>query len=60
MYPNVDLTLHFLRRPEGRWVGLDTRQSYGASGIGLTSSVLHDVRGPVGTVQQSLTLRRWG
>jgi hypothetical protein len=30
----------------------------GDNGIGLTSSVLHDVEGPVGTVEQILTVRR--
>lgn len=58
MYPNVDLTLHLFRGPRGPWVGLDTRVAFGPGGIGLTSSVLHDLDGPVGTVQQSLTLRR--
>lgn len=57
MFPNVDLTLHFFRRPQGEWVGLDTRVAFGESGIGLTSSVLHDVHGPVGTAQQSTTIR---
>ena len=58
LFPNVDLTLHLHRIPEGPWVGLDTRVSWGPSGIGQTSTVLHDEQGPVGTVQQALTLRR--
>jgi hypothetical protein len=58
MFPNVDLTLHFFRRPSGRHVGLDTRVAFGASGIGVTSTVMHDLEGPVGTIQQSLTMRR--
>lgn len=58
MFPNVDLTLHFFERPSGRSVGLDTRVAFGAEGIGVTSSVMHDERGPVGTIQQSTTLRR--
>ncbi len=57
LFPNVDLTLHLHRRPEGRWVGLDTQVSWGPTGIGQTSSVVHDEHGPVGTVEQSLTLR---
>lgn len=60
MFPNVDLTLHFFARPTGRRVGLDTRVAFGSEGIGVTSSVMHDERGPVGTIQQSLTLRRLG
>ena len=57
-FPNVDLTVHLYRRPTGRWNGFDTTVSWGAEGIGLTSSVLHDVRGPLGRAEQSLTLRR--
>lgn len=58
LFPNVDLTLHLLRQPAGPWVGLDTRVAFGATGLGITSSVMHDIHGPVGTVQQALTVRR--
>lgn len=58
MFPNVDLTLHLFRQPSGDTMGVDTRANFGAGGIGLTSSTLHDALGPVGTIQQSLTLRR--
>lgn len=58
LFPNVDLTLHLHRQPEGPWVGLDTQVSWGPTGIGQSSSAVHDVQGPVGTVEQSLTLRR--
>ncbi len=57
MFPNVDLTIHLYRQPVGRWVGLDTTVVFGAEGHGLTSTVLHDIRGPVGRAEQSLTLR---
>jgi hypothetical protein len=57
MFPNVDLTVHLFRKPAGRWVGLDTTVSFGPTGQGLTSSILHDVDGPVGTVEQMLTVR---
>lgn len=60
MFPNLDLTIHLFRAPEGSWVGLDTTVAFGPTGQGLTSSVLHDVRGPVGTAQQILTVRRNG
>lgn len=60
MFPNVDLTLHFFAMPTGRKVGLDTRVAFGAEGVGVTSSVMHDENGPVGTIHQSLTLRRLG
>lgn len=58
MFPNVDLTVHLYREPSGVWAGLDTRVAFGPAGIGVTASVLHDAAGPVGAIQQSLTLRR--
>ncbi|NLB47357.1 MAG: thioesterase family protein [Microbacteriaceae bacterium] len=58
MYPNVDLTLHLFRQPIGTTVGFDTRVAFGPEGVGVTSSVVHDVNGPVATLQQSLTVRR--
>jgi len=58
LFPNTDLTIHFVREPRGPWLGLDTSVSYGPGGVGLTSSVLHDIDGPVGRAAQSLTLRR--
>lgn len=57
MFPNVDLTIHLHRRPEGRWTGLDTSVTFGGTGQGVTSTVLHDVTGPVGHAQQMLTVR---
>lgn len=60
MFPNVDLTVHLFRQPGGRWNGFDTTVTFGADGLGLTSSVLHDVNGPVGTAQQLLTVRPRG
>jgi hypothetical protein len=56
-FPNVDLTAHFFVEPRGEWVGFDTSVSFGTSGLGLTSSVLHDHDGPVGTLAQVLTVR---
>jgi hypothetical protein len=58
LFPNTDLTIHFVRQPRGRWLGLDTSVSFGPTGVGLTSSVLHDEHGPVGIAAQSLTIRR--
>lgn len=58
MFPNVDLTVHLFRSPSGTWTGLDTTVSWGATGIGITSSVLHDEAGPVGRAEQSLTIRK--
>lgn len=57
MFPNLDLTIHLHRQPEGPWTGLDTTVTFGPTGQGLTSSVLHDVHGPVGHAEQILTVR---
>ncbi|PSK93754.1 thioesterase superfamily protein [Murinocardiopsis flavida] len=57
MFPNLDLTVHLYRRPEGPWTGLDTTAVFGPNGQGLTSTVLHDATGPVGQAQQTLTVR---
>ncbi|MEV8317850.1 thioesterase family protein [Streptomyces sp. NPDC059900] len=57
MFPNVDLTVHLHRQPGGRWTGLDTTVTFGPTGQGITSTVLHDVDGPVGHAQQILTVR---
>lgn len=56
-FPNVDLTAHLHRRPRGEWVGFDTTVSFGPDGVGVTSSVLHDEDGPLGTLAQVLTVR---
>lgn len=56
-FPNVDLTAHFFAEPRGEWLGFDTTVSFGATGLGLTSSVIHDVHGPIGTASQVLTVR---
>lgn len=58
MFPNVDLTVHLHREPAGAWLGLDTEVVFGASGLGVTRSVLHDTGGAVGFAEQSLTIRR--
>ena len=56
-FPNVDLTIHFHRQPTGRWVGLDTSVTFGPTGQGVTSTVLHDEHGAVGVANQMLTVR---
>jgi len=56
-FPNLDLTAHLLREPTGDWVGFDATVSFGPAGVGVTSSVLHDQHGPLGTLAQTLTVR---
>lgn len=56
-FPNVDITAHLFRPPVGDWTGFDTAVSFGPTGLGVTLTVLHDERGPFGTLAQSLTVR---
>ena len=56
-FPNVDLNVQFFAAPAGEWVGFDTGVTFGAGGVGVTSTVLHDRNGPVGVMAQTLTVR---
>lgn len=56
-FPNLDLTAHLFAEPRGEWIGFDTSVSFGSDGVGLTSTVLHDTSGPIGTMSQILTVR---
>ncbi|QBX55134.1 thioesterase family protein [Nocardioides seonyuensis] len=56
-FPNLDLTAHLMREPVGDWLGFDTSVSFGAQGVGVTSTVLHDETGLLGTMSQILTIR---
>ncbi len=59
-FPNVDLTVHLFRAPIVGWTGFDTAVSFGPTGLGLTTSVLHDELGPFGQLTQCLTVRPQG
>lgn len=54
LFVNPDLTVHLHRYPEGEWVCLDAATSVDSAGIGMSESVLHDERGPLGRGVQSL------
>lgn len=58
VFPSIDLTVHLYRQPDPEWVGLDTTVVFGSAGVGLTSTVLHDLHGPVGRAEQILTVRK--
>ncbi|QUH01749.1 thioesterase family protein [Saccharopolyspora erythraea] len=53
-FANTDLTVHVHREAAGEWIGMDAESAVGADGAGVASSVLRDVRGPVGRGAQSL------
>jgi hypothetical protein len=54
---NTELTVHIHRVPAGEWIGLDAVTVIGPDGIGVASSVLHDLEGPVGRGTQALMVR---
>ncbi|MCK0116769.1 thioesterase family protein [Isoptericola sp. S6320L] len=56
-FPNLDLAAHLFRAPRGDWLGLDTTVTFGPTGAGLTSAVLHDAEGAFGRLAQSLVVR---
>lgn len=60
LFPNLDLTAHFFRRPGPGPVGFDTSVSFGTTGVGLTHTILHDATGAMGSLAQALTVRPVG
>jgi len=51
---NPELTVHLHREAEGEWICLDAQTAISPGGVGLATSVLSDLRGPVGAAAQSL------
>jgi hypothetical protein len=58
LFVNTELTIHLHREPVGEWIGLDARSVCDAAGVGLSTGVLHDLRGPIGICGQSLFVDR--
>jgi hypothetical protein len=58
LFVNTELTIHLHRQPAGEWIGLDARTVSDASGVGLSTAVLHDLHGPFGVCAQSLFVER--
>src|SRR4051794_33989572 len=57
-FPNVDLTVHLHRPPDGEWVCVDARTVIGPASVGLTHSRIYDERGFVGVAAQTLFAAR--
>ena len=57
IYINPDLAVYLHRDPVGEWVRLDARTKLSDDGIGVTTSELSDVHGPIGHSSQSLLIR---
>jgi len=58
LFVNTELTIHLQREPQGDWIGLDARTVSHAGGTGLSTGVLHDLRGQVGVCAQALFVDR--
>ena len=51
---NPELTVHLHREPVGEWICLDAMTTISPGGVGLATSVLSDLDGPVGLGAQTL------
>lgn len=58
VFINPDLTVYLNRMPEGEWVCLEATTTPDPNGVGLSESLLHDIRGPIGRAVQSLLIDR--
>ncbi len=58
LFINPELTVHLIRKPVGKWIGMRTASYYGAdgrsTGVGMAESALYDSAGRVGRSVQSL------
>jgi hypothetical protein len=55
---NPELTVHLHREAVGEWICLDAMTSISTGGVGLATSVLSDLEGPLGVGAQSLLVAR--
>jgi len=51
---NPELTVHLHREAVGEWVCLEAQTAISPGGVGLATSVLSDLNGPIGVGAQSL------
>lgn len=58
LFINTDLTVNLHRLPEGEWIRMDATSLYEPHGVGLASTEISDVSGPVGRGAQSLYITR--
>lgn len=55
-FPNIDITVHVARAPEGSWVGVTPQSDWRTDGMGLTDSRLFDAQGPLGHANQTVVI----
>jgi hypothetical protein len=51
---NADITLYLHRYPAGDWIALETQRAAQPFGLGVSTAVMHDERGPIGTVVEAV------
>jgi acyl-CoA thioesterase len=57
-FVNPEISLYFLRDPEGEWILIRSRTRVGANGAGLTTATLSDRGGPFAEVMQAMSFER--
>ena len=55
-FPNIDISVHLSRPPEGEWIGVAPRSDWRDSGMGLTETTLYDREGYLGRACQTVVL----
>lgn len=55
---NTDLAVHVHRTPGDGWIGIRSETSYGPDGVATAVGTLFDEQGAVGSIQQSVLVRR--
>lgn len=58
VFPNVDLSLSFLREPKGEWILVDAVTEIGLQGTAICRSRLYDEGGAFGYAAQTLLIER--
>lgn len=53
---NPDLSIHVIREPRSEWIGIRGISRRAVDGIGQSVATLHDLEGPIATVQACLLL----
>jgi acyl-CoA thioesterase len=55
-FPNVDLSVHLTRLPEGEWIGVRPETRWSRSGVGRGQGLVLDAQGEIGAVSMSVLL----
>lgn len=58
LFINPEATIHLHAYPDSKWIGLESSAAIESYGIGLTSTKLHGVGGPIGSIDQTLMVAK--